>query len=1093
MKNSLFILSLTGLCLIFAGCNKQSDDGLDIQQFINPPQQSKVHTWWHWMDGAITKEGITRDLEAMKEQGISQATILNIGLFKNRDFGVPRVDFNTEQWYEMFKWAVSEANRLGITLGAHNCDGWSSSGGPWIKPQNAMKQYSWAKTQVTGGQTISIDLPKPFAVDSFYADVAVLAYKQDGSANKFTVAKTIVSHNDSLIGNTLTDGSPVSAVKLSKNSKITIAFEQDFEASEITLHPRKAFMWGDLNEVSAIFSLSASTNGKSYKKITDLKMRGLNKNFSFQFEKAKARFFRLEVTELNNINEWLSYTLAEIHLSEAGGKPAYSPGILFHQEKVGAVKIALPNHLDSVSEQTAGNLAPADIVDLTGKLTPDGKLNWNAPAGNWTIVRFGYTITDAHNAPATPNGYGRECDKMDSAAVSLHFKNFPQKLIDAAGNLSGSTFKFLLIDSWECSFQNWTNNFPAEFEKRRGYSLNQWIPVLCGDVVGSVQQSEAFLYDYRRTIADLIEEYYYKHFSDLCHKNKLEMHAEAIYGGGGYPPLDILRTNKHADMPMFEFWAGHNVQTAFTEYTPTARPNNDFPASAALFYDKPVLGSEAYTAFAHYSESPTDLKPFGDRAFCTGINQMILHSYVHQPTENKPGMTLGHFASHFNRHNPWWQFAKEWMLYQNRIQYILQKGTVQNDVLFYLGDQLPQFTEIANFKELPLGYNANFCNFDILNNKLSVSNGKLNFGNKASFSLLCLPNTTKMELATLKRIEELVNNGAIVYAPKPTQTLSLQNFEQSNAELKTLAAKLWGKIDGKTVTENQYGNGKIIWGKPIATVLKEIELLPDFTTGANDSLQFLFIHKKIGNLQVYFVANQTPKNVAANCLFRVSKLSPQVWSPENGTVSLPVFETVNDLQTAVKYNFKPFEAVFFVFTDAKADKPLVPKADTIKISNLKNTISFTPAYNSPQIQQIINNEGVEWFTNTENTAIKYFSGTAKYEITFDVSENIQPTDSVLLNIGNVEAIANVTLNGKNIGIAWTPTRIFNVTGLLKNANKLEIEVATTFRNRFIGDFVEFGKVQTVWTSTGISDFLNTDRPVKPSGVSGKITLLKVHR
>jgi hypothetical protein len=270
---------------------------------------------------------------------------------------------------------------------------------------------------------------------------------------------------------------------------------------------------------------------------------------------------------------------------------------------------------------------------------------------------------------------------MDKDAVLTHFNSFSKKLVDAAGPYAGNTFKFLLVDSWECGYQNWTQNMMPEFEKRRGYSLMKFIPVLCGDVVGSNAKSEAFLYDFRKTIADLIEENYYKPLSTLCHQNKLEFHSEVIYGDANYPPLDVLRSNSYVDLPMFEFWAGHNQQS-LPEYRPTARLEANFPVYSSPLYDKPVIGAEAYTGFAHYSESPWLLKPFGDRAFCSGINQLILHSYVHQPTDQKPGMTLGGWAAHFNRNNPWWQYASGWMDYQARVQCVLQQGETVSDILF---------------------------------------------------------------------------------------------------------------------------------------------------------------------------------------------------------------------------------------------------------------------------------------------------------------------------------------------------------------------------------------------------------------------------
>ena len=434
---------------------------------------------------------------------------------------------------------------------------------------------------------------------------------------------------------------------------------------------------------------------------------------------------------------------------------------------------------------------------------------------------------------------------MDSAALDFHFSSFAGKLVDAAGNFTGNTFKFLLIDSWECNFQNWTQNFPGEFSKRRGYDITRWIPVLCGEVVENTTLSEAFLHDFNKTISDLIDEKYFKHFGELCHKNNLEMHAEIIYGNdGGYPSLDILKSNNYPDLGMTEFWAQPN-QNQFAEYFPADRPTTGFPTFAALACNKQIIGSEAYTGYAHYSESPADLKPFGDAAYCSGINQMILHSYVHQPAEKKPGVTLMQFAAHFNRNNPWWEFAQGWMDYQSRIQYVLQKGEPVVDVIFYVGDKLPQYFSKSIINDLPYGFQAGACNFDMLKNKAKIVDGKIWFGGKQSFPLLTLPKSTFMDFATLQRIAELVNEGLVVWGPKPTAMLSLGEIRKYDEEFTKLADALWGKT-----SENQYGKGKVISGKPFAEVLKQLGLVPDFNTKENNPKELMFIHRTIDDCEV---------------------------------------------------------------------------------------------------------------------------------------------------------------------------------------------------------------------------------------------------
>ena len=1100
MNTSSFqrIVALAMLSFIaVSGCT--SSDGLNPADFNSPPQSVKLHTWWHWLDGAITKEGITKDLEAMQQAGVVQATILNIGLFDGRDFGVPQVKFNSPQWYEMFQWALQEANRLGITIGAHNCDGWSSSGGPWIPPEMSMKQYVWTKTIVTGGRGLAITLPKPYSEHNFYRDVAVFAYPCDEPISSFQSAAPGVTVSDANRTTWLTDGNPVSAISVNRGDKILFTFDKPFAAEKIVIHSRKRFMWRSMDSFKSKYILRASDDGRDFRKIKDIEIKGLNRNLSFEFPATTAKFYQLEINEFSDIDSYIPFIIAETELLKTEESPLYNPAIPYHLEKTVSVKSEKPEYFSVSAKADQSAVSRDKVVVLTGRMSRDGELKWDAPPGNWHIIRFGYTSTGATNGPATKEGRGLECDKMDTYAVDLHFRGFPQKLLDAAGQYAGNTFKFLLIDSWECAYQNWTDSFAAEFEKRRGYRLGAWLPVLCGQTVDSAKQSEAFLYDFRKTIAELIEQNYYKHFSELCRKANIEMHAEVIYGGSGYPPLDVLKCNSFADMPMCEFWAGHNKSTSFPEYTAVERPEAVFPAYACLWYDKPVLGAEAYTAQAHYSESPWDLKPFGDRAYCSGVNQFILHSYVHQPLDKKPGMTLLRWGSHFNRNNLYWQHICDWFAYHARVQYVLQKGTTQPQVLHFIGDQLPQALELAGFP-LPAGYDAAVCNLDVLINKIESKSGKLLMSNGATCELLTIPWSTSMEAATLRRIAELVDKGAVLYGPKPTSVLSLSNREKNGRALEKLAKKMWGKVDGKDITENQYGRGRVIWGKPLARVLRDMEILPAFEANPNlPKNTLLYIHKKVNDTDVFFVVNQTSAELDRECLFATMNQTPEIWDPEQGTVSRPADCTFENGRARLPVSFKPRQSLLFIFKTGRADGFIASSSavqkleqpEVYEIKGFKGTIEFSPEYKA-DIKPVEITELKSW-TDFEDPAIKYFSGTAAYTIRFTPPAAFaSKTDSLALSLGAIGSTAEVSLNGRKLGLVWRPDSTFDVTGLLNvdAENLLEVRVANVYRNRFIGDFIEFGKARNIWTSAPVEMYLDKDKPLKPSGLLGPIKLLK---
>jgi len=1148
MKNIVeYSLKIAIGCFLFITLtfSTQAQKQLNSTDFKNPPSGVKVHTWWHWLDGNITKEGITKDLEAMHEQGIVRATILNVGLFGNRDFGVKKVNFNTPEWFDMFQWALKEANRLGITIGAHNCDGWSTSGGPWITPEMSMKQYVWTKTIVNASQPGILKLKRPYANQNYYKDEVVVAIKSANPSNSFQIAAPDVVLNDTKSADFISDGCTSSGATVGKGDKITFKFKDAYTAEKITILPRMTFMWGNPGESTSTYSISSSDDGISYTKIAGFTINGLNQMTPISFKKTTAKFFQLALIETKAMDGGNPLTIAECELLPEGEKPLFASEVEYLSEKTGNVKAASEAVFYSPYNASASNNVK-EVIDITSKMSPDGTLNWKPIEGNWTVIRFGYTTTGAVNSPSTASGRGLECDKMDTVALNLHFKSFPIKLIEKAGSFAGNTFKFMLIDSWEAGYQNWTGRMMKEFEKRRGYSLTSYIPVLCGESSGNVDVDEAVLFDFRKTIADLVENNYYKHFGELLHQHKIEFDAEVIYGNENYPPLDILKTTQYVDLPMFEFWSSTDDQRNLS-YTPVTGVELNMPSCAAIGYDKPVMASEAYTGMAHYSETPAGLKPFGDRAFCAGINQMILHSYVHQPTDNKPGMTLGQFGSHFNRNNSTWPYISGWLTYQSRIQDVLQQGVASHDVLYYLGDQLPQYLSYNQSNNLPFGYMFNSCNLDILKNRIKVADRKMVLNGKVAYSLLSLSPHATLNLETLKRIEELVKEGIIVYAPRPLQMLSLSDIKNNKKTFTDLVDKLWGKIDGKTITSNSYAKGKVYWGLPIAEVLMAENIIPDIATQMDDTKNLLFIHKKVEGNDVYFVMNQQNRIIQRELSFHVTGKTPELWDPENGNTMKPAIYTTNENYTTLPVNLKPYQSMLFVFRNEKpvqfiqsvikngnqlfpakdpANAQAVPcivwennsfvavsktegefelttnlkknyilksaKEKEFMLNDYSGQITFEPGY-SATIRPVEFTK-LSWLSESENPDVKYFSGTAKYVLSFTFPvDQLLAADSVIFDLGEFESTAVVKLNETSLGSLWKTGTAIPVKGILKTKNVLEVSVASIYRNRFIGDFIQYGKVQNLWTSSPISDFLNKDLSLKPSGLKGPMRIVVVSK
>jgi len=1138
---------------------KPNNTDVTVNEFKHPEPSSSVHTWWPWRGGMITKDGITKDLESMKRQNIAHADIFNTS---GSDFGLERIIFNTEEWYELFQWALHEAARLGITIGAHNCDGWSSSGGPWITPDKSMKEFVFTKTMVKKSDNGTIILPKPNCETDFYRDVAVIAYQTNTGVSSFQNSHPGFSLNGQDIGTVLYDGSPVSMLEIKKGDAIDITFPKEFTTDKLAIFA--GYKKHPIGNFKCLLTLMASVDGQSYTKIKETEITELNKSIVIEIPKTTAKYFRIDVGDVSGLSSWMHLTLSETELLRGTEKPTYIPGTPYLREKSASVGVGDINIFDETGEPLAPEdiIPQGNIIDLTEKMGEDGKLKWDIPGGSWSIIRFGYTTTGATNEPSTMEGKGLECDKMDTSALNLHFHNFPQKLLDYAGTYTGTTFTNLLIDSWEAGFQDWTNAMPREFGQRRGYSLINWIPVLCGEVIESREKSEGFLYDFRKTVAELIEENYYGHFSELCKRNGLKLEAEAIYGYGctPRPPVDVLKVNSYLDTPMSEFGTTEDDQN-FVKYDPYDGGPVKFLTYSSVLYNKQIIGAESYTSRAQYSESPSDLKIFGDRAFCAGINRITLHSYVHQPFDKKPGISHGSYGTHFSRNNPWWGYTEGWMDYQARVQAVLQKGQIYSDIIYYIGEQYPASLRNKTTDGLPAGYNAVPCNYDALQG-INVSRGKLKLNNH-EFSVLILPDKNEINYTTLLKIADLIRNGAVVYGAKPDRLLSLAE-DKDKENFQRLADKVWAGY-GRDNTRNKYGKGVVIWGEPISQVLAELKLVPDLTTDmpapintAEDgkkrlygfnrntgTMELMYIHKTTPTKDIFFVVNQTEDLIRKDYLFGATGSIPEIWDPVSGEVTKPAVYSEEGGRIRIPVELQPKESCFFIFRKGKPDVHInkvylngalvfpnkggegitnvsVPRviygqggfvfaaqqggtytfstntgtnhtlelggAKTYEIKDFEGRIEFSPIYDEKIGPVKISD--FKSFTDFEDDKMKYFAGVAKYSVNFNVDPGFySDKDSVVLSLGQFDAIAEVSLNGNYLGNIWHPVIRVPVKLLRENGNQLEVTLPTMCRNRIIGDLRAYGQVKTIWVPREATNRMDKEKLLKPTGIIGPVRLI----
>ena len=852
------------------------------KSFVQPPDAARPHTWWHWMNGNVTQAGITADLEAMARVGIGGAQIFNAG--ENIPHGP--VSFNSPEWIELVRHAAKEAKRLGLELCIHNCAGWSSSGGPWNTPENGMKVVVTSETQAQGPAAFSGKLSQPPAKLDYYRDIAVLAFRTpEGervamrslapqvtcSAAKQEAAKAA----DGNRGTTLRLDLP----KPKAPSFIQFEFAQPYAARMLSVLPGPG-MQGCSGKIEV------SDDGRAFRTVESFSMPRGGELRTFAFAPVTAKVYRVLFTGASNKMKQLS--VAEVELSA----------------QVGIENLAGKVFLDrsDVKPEAAVTVRPEEVVqgeqlvDLTARLGADGQLAWQVPEGAWTILRVGYTANGRSNHPAPAEGTGLECDKLSKEAAQAHWDGHMGKILAALGPLAGrgdTGLNNVLIDSYEVGTQNWTPGFEDAFLKRRGYALTRFLPVFSGRVVDSPEVTERFLWDFRRTVADLFAENYSGQFKAMAHKAGLLYSVEPY----GNCPSDDLQYGSFCDIPMGEFWPGSGSSVSIG--------NSKLPASVAHVYGKKFVGAEAFTASPEagkWLKDPYSIKAQGDAVYCGGVNRVIYHRYAHQPwtePERVPGMTMGQWGTHFERTVTWWEQSRDWLKYQARCQYLLQEGTFVADVCFYCGEDAPNSLRGAG---LPQGYDYDGCDTAALS-LMSVQDGRIVLPSGMRYRLLVLPAGKTLSPAVLETVAKLVKAGATVVGAKPERAPGLQDYPACDAAVKRLADELWGQ-------------GMIV-DKPPAEVLASRGVKPDFAC-ANREARLNYIHRVIDGAEVYFVAS--PKTVGAEetCTFRVSGKVPELWHPDTGVrETAPVFVEKDGL-TSLPLRFDPAGSVFVVFRKAVA-------------------------------------------------------------------------------------------------------------------------------------------------------------------------------
>ena len=1109
--------------------------------FKNPSKEYHPETWFHLNGNNISKEGLKLDLQAIKDAGLQ-----GIHLFNKAGRAFPNVKpikILSPEWEDMIRFAADECKRLGLKFTMQNCPGWSMTGGPWVPVEEAQRELVETTFHISGGKQFNEILK----IDSLYhtpdynyKDVQVVAFPTPKGANSKPYNPSKIETNNTLVPwkvifnpdsklivtrKTTHLDQPLKTYRkqgISKDNNQQTWVKTTFD-KKITLRSivfpqlRHQILNFQYPKMDVAIKVEAFVDGK-FTEITTLNLPDGNWN-------DRRKHLTLAISETTS-NEFKFTFLGTHSIAPEFIRLSAKPKLHNHEAK--AAKVLRRLEKDIEYEYAENTIINSDkIINLTDKLNADGKLTWNVPEGNWTIVRFGHINMRLTNKPAVPEATGWESSKLDKIAIENHLKNgMIGDLIKPGGPISDGKLHGLLIDSWESHVPTWTMNSEdlfKEFENRRGYSMKNYLPATMGYIVESTETTTKFLRDVRQTMDDVFIDNFFKHFATIAHEMGADVYTEGA--GGEVLPVDPMRYYGVSDIPMTEFWYP-KAPSAQNEY---AKPIFN-AASAVHLYNKPKLAAEACTQVGvKWNEHPFSVKYLIDYNFAKGVNHLVFHTFSHTPqTDVYPGSSFGgSIGFPFVRQQTWWKYMPDWINYLSRNQYVLQQGEYVADVLRYYGDHFerPPF----DLDEFPDGYRFDYLNAEILQEKISIRDKKIHVENGGDYRIIKLRDSESMLLSTLKKLKELVVNGAVILGDKPKDSPSLMDDENDLQELKLTSDELWGNTKSGV---KQVGKGRVYWGKTIAEVLEEENITKDVIVSKD--LDINWIHRETEDAHIYFVASKEENPVDVSLSFRIDGLSPQIWDAFTGNQQdAKVWETING-RTNVAVSLAENGSAILVFS--KSDKKSIVSKITFKNKTILDTktgwyqihktndypqlswkadeftasisgdyifhnnaphtritvdikekplqnnwkLSFEKGWDTPE--SIVVDE-LKSLTVLENEAIKHYSGTTTYTKNIDIKRTGKST---ILDLGEVANIAEVWLNGKKVGVKWAPPFEFDITkNINKGKNELEIKVTNTWRNQLIFDNKRPKDAKKTWTTAGPK---NNETELEKSGLIGPVVL-----
>jgi hypothetical protein len=1051
----------------------------DRANFASPPPVYRPETWFHFIGRNVSKAGITADLEAIAAAGIS-----GIQFFHGQFGGEwPKVDnqivYFSPEWEDAVRHTAQECRRLGLRFTMQNCPGWAMAGGPWITPENAMRSLAWSRTDIEGGtpQTVSLPLPND-AKDHDWRDwryLMTLAFPTPEGDPAPLRPASVSSSKDDIQWLDYFNGRPEKSAILPPAGDtphwIEVKFDKPVVLRTIEFPAINWMNHGWCFEPGITVKVQALRPDGSSVDVLDTEFPQSN-----WMDMTPLSLACNEAGETSNyriaINNLHQTSLNYLRLYSAARKNAY-------ESEAGWTLRSIERKAASPNQSPAAYVDYSKVIDLTSSTDADGKLTCKLPKGKWTVLRIGHINTGMRNGPAPPEGTGWECNKLSAKAAETHFAGYIGRFSGKGGPVSDGLLNGMLMDSWECYTQTWTADLEEQFRAIAGYDLRQWLPAVFGYVMSDNETTTRFLRDWRNVIGQLFSERFYGRMTALAHEAGLDVQYETA--AGDIFPADIMEYYKYADVPMCEFWHPFSDNYVGAINFKPIKPT----ASAAHIYGKPRVAAEALTSFnLTWDEHPEMLKGVANVNMIDGVTHCVFHTYTHNPQIDflPPGTSFGaHIGTPFLRGQTWWKHMPEFTGYFARCNYMLERGRPVSDVLWYLGDEIDHKpNQNAPFPE---GYKYDYCNPDVLLNRLAVRNGRLTTPEGVEYRLLWLPQNERMLPETLEKILALAQNGATIVGNAPRSLATLSGGKKAQRRFDRAVKALWG--DAAAQPLRKIGKGQILSGISLDEALATLNIEPDVKVLSGTAP--LWLHRQVDSADWYFVC--APHGVGAEGIktqlsFRHNG-EVEIWDPVTGICKEGVFVSKSNKRVTIDFDLPPSGSYFVVFKPCKTALPdnenlVMVSHDETKYVPFDNkwTLSFPAGWGAPASIEIDTLKA--WKDLNLSAEGRAFSGTAIYTTTF---ESGMFKGIGKLDLGKVEMIASVSLNGKHIRTLWAPPYIVDIRGYVQQGlNTLTVEVTSSWFNRLVYDASLPEADRKTWTISGPSK----DAALRESGLLGPV-------